>query len=107
MIKVLQAFHNGNGDAYLIKAADGYSVSVTEIQAPGIYRHSYSGRLSHSTAMEQYNSHVTILGGRPVRVTKCTCGGAPRRCCAEHCPDELGGAAFWEIFGNSCLYKQR
>ncbi len=52
-----------------------------------------------------FNGIGGICRGAAPKKCKCTFGGNKRMCSPDCCPDNLGGAAYWEIFGNACLYR--
>lgn len=58
-------------------------------------------------AVDEYRACIDKLHGRTSART-CTANAAGRcKCSAANCPKSLGGAAFWQIFRESCLYRTK
>ncbi|MDE6478241.1 MAG: hypothetical protein K2L94_03260 [Alphaproteobacteria bacterium] len=107
-MKVLQEYSVPQGDAWLLQGDVYYVVVCRTNMSPGVVRIKQWGRLSHEAALERYaRVRATLLGQPYVRPH---CRYSPSRikvCRSKNCPAKLGGAAYWEIFATSCLFKVR
>ena len=107
MEKVLATHETNMGAVYLYANGGGYIVWTVTNLMPGYAGHSQTGMLPYDIALARYEDAVRRLNGVSV---PCACrfvSDNMRRCRPENCPRQLGGRAFWMIFGPSCNYRIR
>lgn len=89
---------------------DQYSVHVIEYHNYGT-ANKVRGKMDAQTACDFYPMAVRYVDGvAPWAEPRRNCGFAPdqiQKCSPENCPQCLGGAAFWEIFGAHCIHRTR
>lgn len=102
-----------NGEVYLLRGQEFYVVAMVKFNGMGSETHSTRGRLDYISAAEYYDNAVRFVDGiaplsEPTRKYSCKFNPKKSRSCTDaNCPKCLGGAAYREIFGLSCLYRKR
>ena len=121
-MKIFAKYFNQNGEVYMFRPNEIYDSATNTFKQTGdntftvaMEKFSPLGN-SHiwqrtfydfEVAVDEYRACIDKLHGRtPAR----TCAVNPnghRKCSAANCPKSLGGAAFWQIFRESCLYRTK
>lgn len=103
--KIYANYFNDNGEVYFFKEGDVFSVLFQENLTPGNYRCRIRQFKELEDAIDEYKANIDKLNGRePARL----CAFHPNRhlkCKAKNCPKKFGGASFWKVFRESCLYR--
>lgn len=107
MLKKIFSYENKLGNVYLLKEIKCFSVLMEKRICAGNYRCKTFSTEDYEIAIDKYKEYIEILNGRkPV----CMCVSNPnrrRRCTAKNCPKRLGGADYWRLFRESCLFRTR
>ncbi len=121
-MKIFAKYYDENGEVYMFRPNEIYDPATNTFKPTdentftvAMEKISPSGNshiLQHTVydleeAVDEYRACIDKLHGRtPAR----TCAVNPnghRKCSAANCPKSLGGAAFWQIFRESCLYRTK
>ena len=121
-MKIYAKYFNQNGEVYMFRPNEIYdsatntfkptdektfTVAMEKFSPLGnsdIWQHTV---YDFEEAVDEYRACVDKLNGRTSART-CVANPAGRcKCSANNCPKSLGGAAFWQIFRESCLYRTK
>ena len=111
-IGAIKHYSHENGEVYMTHGGEFYSVTV--IKQTSSYSEEYKtrGRLDALAADEFFDVACQYLRNEiqwrdPVRKFSCKFNpNTSRGCTDNNCPHALGGAAYRELFGASCLYRK-
>lgn len=112
MQKTLHKYSGTKGKLRLNEEDGMYSVYVETFKGASTSVQS-TPYLTYDAAWDHYLKQWRVLTGltsdakQPKPLKMCYFGGATCKCSPRKCPAELGGAAYWEIFRNSCQYRTR
>lgn len=107
-MKILVKYSTNKGDLWMGQGEQYFGVACHTLISPGSWRIREFGRLSHEDALEKFAELKAELDGRQYIKPKCKYSAARTRPCnLRNCPKKIGGAAYWEIFSNSCCCKVR
>ncbi len=104
-------FHCDKGHLYILNKGQDYCVVVEFIDDLGDEERKIRFCENWDAAYKKYTEFWKQLNGilPPKKVSepvsKCTFNGGCNTCRRKNCPAELGGAAYWEIFRNACLFR--
>ena len=109
---VVKKYVDEDGEVRLVKGKDFCAVWVIKLLGPGREIYRQRGRLSVISAQEFFDVAVRYVRGEidwtePVRTYSCKFNPKRSRSCfIKNCPRKLGGEAYWEMFAESCLFRQ-
>lgn len=107
-MKILAKYSTTKGDLWMGRGEKYFGIACRTFIAPGNCRIREFGRMSYEEALEKFAELKAELDGRTYIKPKCKYSAARTRPCnSRNCPAKLGGAAFWQIFRDSCLYRKR
>ncbi len=120
-MKIYAKYFNQNGEVYMFRPKEMYDAStntfrpttsefvigmekVSKLGNSHIWQHTV---YDFEEAIDEYRACIDKLNGRtPART--CVVNPVERcKCSAANCPKSLGGAAYWQIFRESCLYRTK
>ena len=110
---VIKHYSHENGDVYMTHGDDEfYAVHTIKLTTPWTEEYKARGRLDALAAGEFFKVACRYLNDEieltePVR--KFSCKYNPKKsqgCSAEKCPKKLGGAAYYEIFSETCNFRK-
>lgn len=121
-MKIYAKYFNQNGEVYMFRPNEIYDSATNTFKPTGdntftvaMEKFSPLGN-SHiwqrtfydfDVAVDEYRACVDKLNNR-TSARMCAANPAARcKCSANNCPKYLGGAAFWQIFRESCLYRTK
>ena len=121
-MKIFAKYFDENGEVYLFRPKEMYdratntfkptdentfTVGMEKISPLGnseIWQRTF---YDFEVAVDEYRACVDKLNNR-TSARMCAANAAGRcKCSAANCPKSLGGAAFWQIFRESCLYRTK
>lgn len=111
-IGAIKHYSHENGEVYMTHGGEFYSVTV--IKQTSSYSEEYKSRGSMDVlaAGEFFDVACRYLNDEikwtePVRKFSCKYNpNHSRECTNKNCPRVLGGVAYRELFGASCLYRK-
>ena len=121
-MKIFAKYFNENGEVYMFRPNEIYDRATNTFKPTdektftvAMEKFSPLGNshiLQHTVydfeeAVDEYRAYIDKLHDRvPARM--CAANPVARcKCSAANCPKSLGGAAFWQIFRESCLYRTK
>ena len=110
-LNIIKKYVDENGAVYLTGGNNFYAVSIEKYDTPWLSTVRQRGRLNALAAEEFFDVATRFVRGEiewaePTR--KFSCKYNPNRsrgCTCANCPKKLGGAAYWELFSKSCLFR--
>lgn len=109
--QIIQRHFSDRGEVALVRwpdQTDQYSVHVVEYHNYGESK-KVRGKMDVQTACDFYPTAVHYIDGAVAwsEPRRNCCFAQKQKCSPKNCPQCLGGAAFWEIFGANCIYRTR
>lgn len=107
-MKTVTEYSTDNGTVMILQGTKYFCVACHTLISPGGWRIREFGRLSYEEALEKFAEMKAELNNCVYAKPRCKYSSVRTRPCnSRNCPKRLGGAAFWEIFSNTCCYKTR
>lgn len=110
-LKIVKQYHDENGSVYLSQGRKLCSIHVIQRENGVVTTLRERCDLPPLIAASFYEKAVRFVQGKDPWVEPCRqCTFKQedvKKCCAKNCPREIGGRAFYEIFGMYCRYRTR
>ena len=109
MSQTIKHFYNRRGEVDVIFDGVFYDVKYTtysNLRTGAPHTERLYRNLDAVIAAEYFAAFVNTLKGKPVQAPKTYCEKCKKMCCEKNCPPKMGGANYWRIFQESCVFRK-